>query len=52
MTLEHASLLKQYHLKCEYDKFHTPVAWGERLDMINALIERIKKTGSSAYYPK
>jgi hypothetical protein len=41
MKLEHALLLKEFHLKCEY-KYSFPVAWSERLAQINALIERIK----------
>jgi len=40
MTLEHALLLKEFHLKCAYR--HTfPVKWGERLEQINKLIEDI-----------
>jgi len=40
MTLEHAKLLKQYHLKCAY-QYTFPVAWQERLDQINNLIKSL-----------
>jgi hypothetical protein len=42
MKLEHALLLKEYHLKCDY-KYTYPVAWSDRLNQINKLIKELKK---------
>ena len=42
MTLQHALMLKEFHLKCQY-KYTFPVSWHERLMQIENLIARLTK---------
>jgi hypothetical protein len=43
MSLGYLLLLRSFHARCEY-RFHNPVAWHERMDAIDSLInEKIKQ---------
>lgn len=42
MTLQHALLLKKFHLSCAY-RYSYPVVWQERMNQIENLIKTFQK---------